>query len=818
MEADASPMSLPGEVLTLLDGALYRSTTPFRLMTYQSTTHTHQKHGGGGAAHTDDVCKALAWLWGGLGQGAGCPPDLSDAFADDPRRCKHFFSPISAAAAEGRDEVLAAAERSEEAARLLLTVSALTIGLLGGHSSFPRPPPLPLVGEGDCRATIGRLFSSAERDIESGHHNPNGQATSLLPPPSPREEHLNQEISCIRQLAGPFRPTLPAHEGGRRLPDTNVIIGHSRCDHRTQGQNYRRPENTSAECSPPSSSRKEDDLHDVRQQKLELQRNLFEKKQRRKRQEPLMIQANSDAKLKPRRSRKPEEQAVLVESCTVSSIYMGVSNPAISDGAPASPRLSSAICSDSFSRTTKTDVELEKKEPDLYGGDISDEDFEETILADTRPLTCKKEPVPATAKQKGKTRAAKSDVKEPKAKTASPKVSKKQRSFKQEAQDTDKENRLFMKGDGDGDGSGIAQDLIQDLKADKVVVAENSSDEENSVSVGDRTVPPAPVKQRNKKKPEKTGKWSKNEENPSYETADAEGLEDDFDEDLDILSSVVYTRPLSASSKEEDSQIAPPLEIDDLEGFALRPAPHNMTLQCRITRDKKGVDKGIYPTYYLHLERDDGKRLFLMAGRKRKKSKTSNYLISVDPTDLSRGGESFIGKVRSNMLGTRFTVFDNGVNPDTKPFVQERESFRQELTSICYETNVLGFRGPRKMTVIIPGMNQDCERVCIRPRNEHETLQTRYQNGNMENIIALHNKAPSWNEETQSYVLNFHGRVTQASVKNFQIINAEDNEYIVMQFGRVAEDVFTMDFRYPLCALQAFAICLSSFDSKLACE
>nr|CAD7573304.1 unnamed protein product [Timema californicum] len=43
-------------------------------------------------------------------------------------------------------------------------------------------------------------------------------------------------------------------------------------------------------------------------------------------------------------------------------------------------------------------------------------------------------------------------------------------------------------------------------------------------------------------------------------------------------------------------------------------------------------------------------------------------------------------------------------------------------------------------------------------------------------------------------------------------------EYIVMQFGRVAEDVFTMDYRYPLCAVQAFAIALSSFDSKLACE
>jgi len=43
-------------------------------------------------------------------------------------------------------------------------------------------------------------------------------------------------------------------------------------------------------------------------------------------------------------------------------------------------------------------------------------------------------------------------------------------------------------------------------------------------------------------------------------------------------------------------------------------------------------------------------------------------------------------------------------------------------------------------------------------------------------------------------------------------------DYIVMQFGRVSEDVFTMDYNYPLCAIQAFGIALSSFDGKLACE
>ncbi|XP_053721270.1 tubby protein isoform X9 [Synchiropus splendidus] len=309
--------------------------------------------------------------------------------------------------------------------------------------------------------------------------------------------------------------------------------------------------------------------------------------------------------------------------------------------------------------------------------------------------------------------------------------------------------------------------------------------------------------------------------------------EEDDEDEISSSSSQLNsnTRPGSATSKKSCKEVAsaptppasePAVDVDDLEEFSLRPAPQGVRVKCRITRDKKGMDRGMYPTYYLHLEREDGKKVFLLAGRKRKKSKTSNYLISIDPTDLSRGGESFIGKLRSNLMGTKFTVYDSGLNPMKTSTSLEATNLRQELAAICYETNVLGFKGPRKMSVIIPGMNMDHERVSIRPRNvrrkDHESLLARWQNKSTESVIELHNKTPVWNDDTQSYVLNFHGRVTQASVKNFQIIHDNDPDYIVMQFGRVAEDVFTMDYNYPMCALQAFAIALSSFDSKLACE
>lgn len=95
-------------------------------------------------------------------------------------------------------------------------------------------------------------------------------------------------------------------------------------------------------------------------------------------------------------------------------------------------------------------------------------------------------------------------------------------------------------------------------------------------------------------------------------------------------------------------------------------------------------------------------------------------------------------------MGTKFTVFDNALNPERA--LPDMSNARQELAGIIYvshylilhqkldcelancyfsfffhpwrqETNVLGMKGPRRMTVIIPGMNKDNERVPLRPRN-----------------------------------------------------------------------------------------------------
>ena len=106
------------------------------------------------------------------------------------------------------------------------------------------------------------------------------------------------------------------------------------------------------------------------------------------------------------------------------------------------------------------------------------------------------------------------------------------------------------------------------------------------------------------------------------------------------------------------------------------------------------------------------------------------------------------------------------------------------------------------MTVHLPRLSDDLQ----------------YKEFALEDSIVVHNKQPQWNEVTRSYVLNFNGRVTMASVKNFQLVSDEDLDYIFCQFGRVSEDCFTVDCRFPLSIVLAFSIALTSFDAKLMCE
>ncbi|KAG8368733.1 hypothetical protein BUALT_Bualt15G0076700 [Buddleja alternifolia] len=319
-----------------------------------------------------------------------------------------------------------------------------------------------------------------------------------------------------------------------------------------------------------------------------------------------------------------------------------------------------------------------------------------------------------------------------------------------------------------------------------------------------------------------------------------------------------------------------------------QPGTRDGTIQCFIKRDKSNLTYHLFLCLSPALLVENGK--FLLSAKRTRRTTCTEYVISMDADNISRSSSTYIGKLRSNFLGTKFIIYDtqpphtcSHIPPpgrtsrrfNSKKVSPKVPTGSYNIAQIAYELNVLGTRGPRRMHCmmhsipisslepggVVPGQPEQ-----LLPRSLEDSFRsvsfsksldhsTEFSSSRFSDIVrgvsnedeesktrplVLKNKAPRWHEQLQCWCLNFRGRVTVASVKNFQLIAATqqpgpaappssqpgqgqgqaqpDHDKIILQFGKVGKDMFTMDYRYPLSAFQAFAICLSSFDTKLACE
>ncbi|KAK8648335.1 hypothetical protein V6N13_129091 [Hibiscus sabdariffa] len=264
-----------------------------------------------------------------------------------------------------------------------------------------------------------------------------------------------------------------------------------------------------------------------------------------------------------------------------------------------------------------------------------------------------------------------------------------------------------------------------------------------------------------------------------------------------------------------------------------QPGPLEFPNQCIIKRNKKNSMLFLYlalsPSFT-----DKGK--FLLAAQRYRHGAHIEYIISLDPNELSQGSNAYVGKLSSDFLGTNFKIYDSqpphsGAKPSSsrssrrfasKQICPQVPAGNFEVGQVSYKFNLLKSRGPRRMV---------CSIQCPFPEDMVDDQHLDNSKMKMPEHAAsghttLRNKAPRWHEHLQCWCLNFNGRVTVASVKNFQLAatveqsqsGGKEEEETVLQFGKVGDDTFTMDYRQPLSAFLAFAICLTSFGTKLACE
>jgi len=132
----------------------------------------------------------------------------------------------------------------------------------------------------------------------------------------------------------------------------------------------------------------------------------------------------------------------------------------------------------------------------------------------------------------------------------------------------------------------------------------------------------------------------------------------------------------------------------------MKPVPSRIgQVRTTISRVKTGLSL-LWPKYNLVLSETNK---FLLAGKKRSGSATSKYVISTDSNQMEKSTSGYLGKVRSNFLGTEFSIFDNGKSP--KKATPAKNNLRYQQGVVQYETNVLGSKGPRRMKVLLPNVD-----------------------------------------------------------------------------------------------------------------
>ncbi|XP_066322406.1 tubby-like F-box protein 5 [Miscanthus floridulus] len=297
-----------------------------------------------------------------------------------------------------------------------------------------------------------------------------------------------------------------------------------------------------------------------------------------------------------------------------------------------------------------------------------------------------------------------------------------------------------------------------------------------------------------------------------------------------------------------------------------QPGPRELPVQCFVRRERATstylLYLGLSPS--MNVENDK----LLLAARKVRRATRTSFVISLVSDDFSHSSSTYVGKLKPNFLGTKFTIFDSQppdavVLPNNKPSKRQSKQVSPRLplgnynvATVTYELTVLRNRGPRRMQCTMHSIPAECiqeggkaptptgtiqsldEPVSTSPSTKGKKVAVEFSSTSLsadlsgpacsnETPLVLKNKAPRWHEQLQCWCLNFRGRVTVASVKNFQLvasvdpslnIPAAEQEKVILQFGKIGKDIFTMDYRYPLSAFQAFAICLTSFDTKPACE
>ena len=214
---------------------------------------------------------------------------------------------------------------------------------------------------------------------------------------------------------------------------------------------------------------------------------------------------------------------------------------------------------------------------------------------------------------------------------------------------------------------------------------------------------------------------------------------------------------------------------------------NNQTLKCNIL-----IRSGNLYVYTSNTQH------FIFSAHKIKNKLRGNYIITSDYE-----GKNKIAQINSSLFKNEYIMYDDGISP--KINMNKKDSLNYNLRRYLLEVKKTNENNFLKGYIFMPEVNFEINQFFNKDKEKKDKL-SKLKKG----IRIFQTEEPSYDIIKKVYINKYSSRVKISSNRNFRLI-FEDNKMkkIILECGKVNDNIFIMDFSTPLSPLEAFGISIS---------
>ena len=215
---------------------------------------------------------------------------------------------------------------------------------------------------------------------------------------------------------------------------------------------------------------------------------------------------------------------------------------------------------------------------------------------------------------------------------------------------------------------------------------------------------------------------------------------------------------------------------------------NNQALKCNIL-----IRSGNFYVYTSNTEH------FIFSAHKIKNKLRGNYIITSDYE-----GKNRIAQINSSLFKNEYIMYDDGISPKINLNKKDCNS-NYNLRRYLLEVKKTKENNFQKGYFFIPEVNFEMNQFFNKDKGKRDKL-SKLNKG----VKIFQTEEPNYDIIKKVYTNKFSSRVKVSSNRNFKI-NFEENKMkkIILECGKVNDNIFIMDFSTPLSPLEAFGISIS---------